>query len=247
MWSISGKLLHTDTYVAKYSDMLAHIIGASSVSILDTACGTGFPALNLIEKGFCNISCSDADEDLLDEFRQRMSASAVDLTLMRCGWQTLSQSIKNQYDVVLCVDAAIGFMDSWMDGEMRSGPARILDRVTEVLRQFVSVTANGGRFIIGLQKNNSRSNVYYSMLVGSFPVEGIEAEAWWNMSYDWEARVKTWENVVTWKGQRFTQTKQSYLFDKAELAELLLKAGFSSVREAPTPADIYEDILIATR
>jgi SAM-dependent methyltransferase len=251
MWSVSGQLLHTPDYRRSHAALLAAAIGARDQSLLDAACGTGFPLIELRYLGFTNLTGADADADLLARFRAAIAADANladwQPDLIEVSWQRLPLVIHRRFDVVLNVDAAIGFMDSWAPGEMRVGPAAIFARVIEVLRNFHAVTRPGGRFFIGLQKNNHKGNTYYPMEVGRMALDGVEAHAQWNMSYDWERRIKTWVNLVTLDGRTHSQTRQSYLFDLAELGDLLVAAGFEHVERLATPDDLYEDILIGHR
>lgn len=231
--------------------MLATALGRRNLSILDAACGTGFPMVELHELGYTHLTGSDADLDLLGKFRARLGGdpalAAWHPRLIEASWQELPQRLPETFDVVLAVDAAIGFMDSWVAGEMRQGQAHIFARVVEVLRNFHAVTAPGGRFFIGLQKNNHKGNRYYPMFVGEMMIDGALAEAHWQMSYDWETRIKTWVNIVRMGGREFTQTRHSYLFDLAELAGFLQETGFAAIERLPTPETLYEDILIAHR
>jgi SAM-dependent methyltransferase len=251
MWAVSGQLLHTPAYRARHAALLAAALDDRDAAILDAACGTGFPLLELIGLGFRQITGSDADPDLLARCRKRLAADpalgSAAPRLIEASWQNLPERIPQTFPHVLCVDAAIGFMDSWVTGEMRQGPANIFARVTEVLRNFHAVTAPGGRFFIGLQKNNHKGNSFYPMQVGAMEIDGIPAEAHWHMSYDWESRIKTWRNIVRVGSREFIQTRRSYLFDLAELAGFLGAAGFARVERLPTPDDLYEDILIAHR
>jgi SAM-dependent methyltransferase len=249
MWSISGQLLHTEAYRRSHADLLAAAIGDRALSVHDAACGLGFPLIELHDLHFTHLSGSDADLDLIQAFREKAVGWAPDLSV--ATWQLLPRQITRQFDVVLAVDAAIGFMDSWLPGEMRQGPASIFARVTDVLRNFYAVTKPGGRFFIGLQKNNHKGNRYYPMFVGRMQVAGPQgptlAEAHWNMTYDWETRIKTWVNIVRYEGREYAQTRRSYLFDLAELSGFLTEAGFDRVERLTTPDDLYEDILIAHR
>lgn len=251
MWSISGQLLHTSAYRRAHAALLADAIGRRDSVILDAACGTGFPLIELRQLGFGDLTGADADADLLARFHAAIGANPQlaawhpDLILAR--WQELPRHVDRSFDVVLNVDAAIGFMDSWLPGEMRAGEVAIFARVTEVLRNFHAVTRPGGRLFIGLQKNNHKSNLYCPMFVGRMQLGAIEAEAHWNMTYDWQRRIKTWVNVVVAGGKTYTQTRHSYLFDLAELADFLRAAGFARVERLPTPETLYEDILIAHR
>jgi len=247
MWSVSGQLLHTPAYRRSHAATLAAAIGDPAQSILDAACGTGFPMIELHDLGFPHLTGSDADAALLAKFRAEIAIRQPNWQpdLIEASWQELTDKITRQFDVVLNVDAAIGFMDSWLAGEMRAGPDNIFARVTEVLRNFHAVTRPGGRFFIGLQKNNHKGNRYYPMFVGRMRLGDTEAEAHWHMTYDWETRIKTWVNIVRLDGREHAQTRRSYLFDLDELATFLLQAGFVRVDRLPTPDDLYEDILIA--
>lgn len=251
MWSVSGQLLHTPAYRARHAGLLAAALGDRAAAILDAACGTGFPLIELMGLGFRHLTGSDADRDLLARCRAHLAADPALCVspprLIEASWQQLPERLPETFANVLCVDAAIGFMDSWITGEMREGPANIFARVTEVLRNFHAVTAPGGRFFIGLQKNNHKANRFYPMKVGAMELDGVTAEAHWHMSYDWESRIKTWRNIVRVGGREFTQTRHSYLFDLAELASFLRAAGFARVERLPTPDDLYEDILVAHR
>ena len=247
MWSISGQLLHTPDYRRSHATLLAAAIGDPAHSILDAACGTGFPMIELHDLGHHQLTGSDADADLLAKFRREIATHKPGWQpdLVEASWQNLPQKIARQFDVVLNVDAAIGFMDSWLPGEMRSGRAQIFARVVEVLCNFHAVTRPGGRFFIGLQKNNHKGNTYYPMFVGSMRLGAAQAEAHWHMTYDWETRIKAWVNIVRLDGEEHAQTRRSYLFDLDELAGFLAQAGFACVERLPTPDDLYEDILIA--
>jgi SAM-dependent methyltransferase len=251
MWSVSGQLLHTPEYRRSHAALLAAAIDRRDQSVLDAACGTGFPLIELKRLGFSDLTGADADADLLARFRSAIAAddglAGWQPPLVEVTWQKLPLAVTRRYDVVLNVDAAIGFMDSWAPGEMRVGREAIFARVTEVLRNFHAVTRPGGRFFIGLQKNNHKGNTYYPMKVGRMQLGGVEAEAQWNMSYDWDRRIKTWVNLVTVDGRTYSQTRQSYLFDLAELADFLRAAGFATVDRLSTPDDLYEDILVAMR
>lgn len=251
MWSVSGQLLHTADYRRAHATLLAAAIGDRKLSLLDAACGTGFPLVELRRAGFADLTGADADADLLARFRATIADDAALAgwrpDLIEVTWQKLPQVIRRCFDVVLNVDAAIGFMDSWAPGEMRVGREAIFARVIEVLRNFHAMTNPGGRFFIGLQKNNHKGNTYYPMDVGRMSLGGVEAQAQWNMSYDWDRRIKTWVNLVTVGGRTYSQTRQSYLFDLAELEGFLRAAGFARVARLPTPDELYEDILIARR
>jgi SAM-dependent methyltransferase len=251
LWTVCEQLLHTDDYKKSYANWLSEALlhGADrSITIMDTAAGVGFPSRQLLAQGFPNIWCSDAAPDLL----KSLIANGEDLEktapVLCLKWQDLSHVIMSRFDAVLCLDASIGFMDSWGAEEMVSGPDAICERVREVLRNFYTLTKPGGRFFIGLQKNNNRGNTErYVMPVGKAKLDGHTATATWDMRYDWPARRKTWLNQVEYQGKLYKQTRCSYLFDKHELAGFLRDVGFIDATEIQTPDFFYEDVIVAQR
>ncbi len=251
LWTVCEQLLHTKKYKTGYANWLADalLVGENkSQDIIDTAAGVGFPAIPLYHQGFANVWCCDADPDLLKSLIANAGEFGSIAPVLCTRWQELSRIVINQFDSVLCLDASIGFMDSWGDNAMVSGPDNVCARVKEVLRNFYDITRPGGRFFVGLQKNNNRSNTErYVMEVGTAKLKGSTATATWDMRYDWPARRKTWINRVDYQGDTFEQTRFSYLFDKQELMSFLTEIGFASAQEISTPDFFYEDVVVAKK
>ena len=251
LWRVCEQLLHDPHYKTHYGNWLAQTLltnGTKDQRILDTAAGVGFPAIQLCDHGFTSVSCSDADLDLLWSLKRNAGVFAPRIPTVCVRWQDLPTVIVDHFDTVLCLDASIGFMDSWGDVGMVSGPDSVCRRVRNVLSNFFQLTRPGGRFLVGLQKNNNRGNTeHYVMDVGTAVVDGYDATAVWDMRYDWALRRKTWINRVTYKGKTFEQVRNSYLFDKQDLIGFLTDIGFASVQEVATPDFFYEDAVMATK
>lgn len=251
LWTVCEQLLHTDEYKRSYSTWLAEVLLGDEdhhQRIIDTAAGVGFPAAQLLQAGFDQLWCSDADPDLLRSLIDEIGDRGPTPPVLCLRWQELAGVVMQQFDTVLCLDASIGFMDSWGSSTMVTGPDEICARVRTVLENFHAITGPGGRFLVGLQKNNNRTNTdRFVMEVGTAELEGHPATAVWDMRYDWSSRRKTWVNRVEHRGSTFEQTRHSYLFDKHELMGFLQDVGFEDAREVPTPDFFYEDVIVAHR
>src|SRR4051794_11664844 len=75
------------------------LVGLKSRRILDCACGTGLPALDLRERGF-NVDCSDGDPDMLDQFRKNARSRGVSDAALLVQWNNLPEVLSSQYDYV---------------------------------------------------------------------------------------------------------------------------------------------------
>lgn len=86
----------------KYVKLLSAIIGPKERSILDTACGTGFPSLDLIKKGYKNVTCSDGDPRHVKILKKKLKKENLQVPVTQAKWQTLM--LDKEFDVVLNVD-----------------------------------------------------------------------------------------------------------------------------------------------
>ena len=132
LWRVCEQLLHDPHYKTHYGNWLAQTLlinGTKDQRILDTAAGVGFPAIQLCDHGFTSVSCSDADLDLLWSLKRNAGAFAPRIPTVCVRWQDLPTVIVDHFDMVLCLDASIGFMDSWGDVGMVSGPDSVCRRV----------------------------------------------------------------------------------------------------------------------
>src|SRR5438309_2204240 len=75
--------------------------GEKDKKILDCACGTGFPAIDLIQKGY-NITCTDGSELMLKEFKRNADAAGVRASTHCIRWGDLSGHFRSEFDIVMC-------------------------------------------------------------------------------------------------------------------------------------------------
>ncbi len=70
--------------------------------ILDVACGIGVDALALANRGF-DVVAADASEAMVGRCRARLSASAVEVPVVRSSWADLDRHVeRGTFDAVLC-------------------------------------------------------------------------------------------------------------------------------------------------
>src|SRR5437868_5606423 len=105
LWNIAAQLLHDPDYSKRYAQYLADIIKDKDAQILDTACGTGFPSINLYQAGFRNITGFDGNVDALELFKEKIDK----IPLTHGNWNTINESIKDQFDVLLNTDNSLPY------------------------------------------------------------------------------------------------------------------------------------------
>src|SRR5512139_436019 len=68
--------------------------------ILDSACGSGFPALELIARGY-DVTCADGSELMLRHFRLNATLAGLRVQAVQALWSQLPDRFGEKFDVVL--------------------------------------------------------------------------------------------------------------------------------------------------
>jgi len=242
-WDIAAQILHDNSYKKRYIAILGKLIGNKNNSVLDTACGTGFPSIDLYIGGFHNLTCMDASKNELILFKKRLQLNKINIKVIQGQWQNITKYTKSKYDVLLNIDSALGYMDSWLDDELQASGQAIFDRLSLVLKNFYKLLNDNGLLIVAIPQNNIKTNTSVIRGIGQGKYNGKHVEVRWLLSFDWDARVKTWKNELTIDGKKSERVLKSYLFTKVELKELMENVGFKKVKML-SKEELYDDFII---
>jgi SAM-dependent methyltransferase len=124
-------------------DGLAAWLGPpAGLRVLDAACGSGFPALGLIRRGYA-VTCSDGSPQMLERFRRNAAAAAVAVRPQLRRWEELWRHHAAAFDVVLCRGSSLIYAGTW---DREEQPSRaVLERSVESL---VRCVRPGGRLYV---------------------------------------------------------------------------------------------------
>ena len=241
LWNIAANLLHSPGYSQRYVEYIAKIIKDKRVRILDTACGTGFPSIDLYNIGYTNILGFDGNDDALRLFREKFDK----IPLIHGNWKDINKVISEKFDILLNVDNALPYMDSWQrDSMLTTDQNEINDKTVEILKNFYSLTNPKGKIILGIAKNNDQSSGDLKEFnLGEGEYKGHKVGAIWKLTYDWKSKIKTFDNQVIIDGQVYHMFGKSYLLTKEDISNLLLKAGFARTEIIETD-NLYDNFII---
>ena len=94
--------------------------------ILDCACGIGTQAIGLASLGY-NVTASDISEGALSEARKRAAEAKLNIQFENADFCNLSDSFKEQFDIVIAMDNALSHMLS--SEMMKKAVFSITDRI----------------------------------------------------------------------------------------------------------------------
>lgn len=247
LWDISALSLYTPNYTERYVGYLCNIIQDPNSKILDSSCGSGFPAIELAMRGYLNITASDADDCALKLIKSRAEDASVSLQFIQSRWQSLSESTDQRFDFLLNTGNSLPYFASWNigDGSFMSED-KMFTELKEVLKQFYKILKPEGRAIIALTSTQTVGITHKVIDFDEIEYGGIKAQARWDLTYDWSKRVKYWKVNTRIRSKNYDTQLFSYLFTKEELVGLLQDVGFRVIQIVQDDL-MYDDLIVAEK
>jgi glycine/sarcosine N-methyltransferase len=209
---------------------------ASTLRILDCACGIGTQALGLAARG-CRITACDLSPAAVERARLEASQRRLDLQLLVADMLDLSRIPETEFDAVICMGNALPHLES---------KKQLLQAASEIRRKM------------GLDATFIASIRDYDCLIREKPVVQGPSLYWdegrrriVHQLWDWvdDRRYAlhlciTRETVDGWEAQHYVSSYRAVLRD--ELTSVLEGAGFTSVRWLlPVESGLQQPILVA--
>ncbi len=246
VWHLSAEALHDEKYRNAYITALASVIKNKNLRILDTACGSGFPAIDLYEKGFHSIEASDADAQSVRELEVYFKDQNIPIPVSEGLWQELAQKVAKHFQVLVCADNSIVYMDGWADGTPEQGKEKVFERLSLVLKNFYDLLEDDGIAIVGLGKHYRLDVVAHKTPIRDLEKDGDIIHIDWNIDMDWEKRNAIWRTDIHGEKISGSTTQIAYLVTKEELADLMRKVGFKTV-QIIEPEDTRDNLVVGTK
>lgn len=202
-------------------DEIARLLPTSDgAKILDCACGTGLPAIDLRARGF-DITCSDGDYQMLRQFRKNADEGKVSSDCSLTRWADLPKTLPHQYDYVMCRGNSFIYAVSWSAVER---PVATYAQLFESLRGIADRVATGGTLHIDLPAEASLAKATYP----ETEVKGLSVRITEQVVVQNSRR--TWYQNVTIDNKDYIYTTNSAVIGLEKTCEMLRSLGFHSIR-----------------
>jgi len=202
--------------------------------ILDCACGSGFPALDLYHLGY-SLTCTDASEPMLERFNINARSANVNLKPVRARWEELGSLYDEDFDVVLCRGCSFLYAGTFDDNVDPNWQA-----LSSSLENFFRSLCPGGRLYVdapweeGLGEEKPQWTEHAPRTVDGHRIEMRE-----RISADRSARIRRWEVELNVDGTTLAFERKSHYMLHAELLELFRGAGFEDVARVDVSGESY--------
>ena len=154
--------------------------------ILDCACGTGLPALDLRRLGY-RVDCSDGDELMLEQFRANARTLGVSDEAWHLRWEQL-ETLEAQYDFVFCRGNSLVYADSWGENEKKPSTEETL---RQNVRHLESRVVPGGYLLVDAPLSSDLPKASYPRI--SFRGESVSV----NERVSLSGSTRRWEVTLT--------------------------------------------------
>jgi SAM-dependent methyltransferase len=214
---------------------LAEWLGApDGQQILDCACGTGFPALDLHRLGY-NLTCTDGSPLMLERFRTKAKAADIALKPLRARWEELDQLYPARFDVVMCRGCSFIYAGTW-DSEAEPDWSALECSV----KSFVGCLRPGGRMY--LDTTQEEDLLVTDPQWTEHPprtIDGHRIDLAERVVSDPDAGVRRWMVQLGIDGVTYDFERKSHYLPHAELTSMLRSAGLEDVGRIDVTGERY--------
>ena len=222
-------LYNPKEYVKELTGLLeGHGVDRKS-KILDTCAGSGFPALDMVEMGYENLTCVDGSDDQIELFAKKAEAKGFDARSEKCLWQDLPQHFKEaQFQALIC-KGSIWYAGGGWNKDALPERESSLKALKDTLAIFYSLLDKGG--VLYLDKFRD-DEVDHKDAVGTFEVQGKKKELLFYTHREKELSIRRAKMLIKDVETGIEEGLPNVTYDlKAEELEQALKdVGFSVTR-----------------
>jgi SAM-dependent methyltransferase len=201
--------------------------------VLDCACGSGFPALDLHRLGY-RLTCTDASLLMLERFRRNAQAAGITLKPRQARWEELDVLYEGKFDVVLCRGCSLIYASTF-DRDIEPDRS-VLERSIESLARCLRP---GGRLYVDTPEEDLNGDDPTWTEHAPRTIDGHRVELQERITSDREAGLRHWMVRLRIDNASFDFERKSHYMPHAELARLLRDAGLENVGRADITGERY--------
>jgi SAM-dependent methyltransferase len=221
---------------ATVRDIAAWIGPPQGVRVLDCACGSGFPALGLVARGY-DVTCTDGSSLMLEHFARNAGLEGVDVRAQRLSWDELPGRYPGRFDVVL--NRGCGnyrYAGVWDHGGLADRGA-----MAEAIGHWVACLRPGGRLYVDIPPDPgpdvapTTTTRHPTLLVGGHVVDLVE-----RIAVDRATGIRTWNTWLTVDGRAYEFERRAFHVVADELVAVLADCGLVDVHQVDVPGEFYD-------
>lgn len=221
------EMLYTSKkFVDEFSSLLEKCGVTKESAILDSAAGSGFPALDMLEKGFSNIVCIDVSDDQIRLFNKRAESKNLSVRSQKVSWDEIPEYFKDKkFKAIICKGSLWYAAGGW-NTEYVPDRESALEAIRNVLKVFYTMLETGGVLYVDKFKD---SEVDHKDTVGTFQVGDKKKELIFYTHRETEKQIRRASMIVkdVETGKEEGLPNVTYNLKEEEMEGFLTEVGFS--------------------
>jgi SAM-dependent methyltransferase len=221
----------TDAVVSGIAEWLGSPDG---LRVLDCACGSGFPALDLHRLGY-GMSATDGSAFMLERFRRNAQAAGVELEPRQARWEELGGLYAEAFDVVMCRGCSLIYAGTW-DTEAEPDWSALVSAV----HNFARCLCPGGRLYVDTTTEEDLLGEYPQIAeYGPHVIDGKRVQWREYLTADPQARTRSWQVSLQIDDDTVEFARKSHYVPHADLVGVLESAGLQGIGRVEIPGERY--------
>lgn len=222
------KIYDKSVYVQGLTDLLVRCDINKKSRVLDAGCGSGFPALDLIENGY-RVIATDKSSEMVRQIGLNAKMRGLKIEAYHCMWSGLGKFFgKNAFNFVYCRGNSLVYAASWEQNWIV--PARSREEIKTALYNFYHILKPGGFLYVDITNRNEKA---HEENIGTAVTERGPVKLTWRIEHGAD-KIRTWTIRLTFAKTGVTKSYKSYsyLLTPNELTSFLKEVGFSTIEQA---------------
>jgi len=214
---------------------IAEWLGApNGLRVLDCACGSGFPSLDLHRLGY-QLSCTDGSAFMLERFRRNAQAAGIGLEPRQARWGELGALYPEAFDVVMCRGCSLIYAGTW-DTEAEPDWSAFVSAV----ENFAGCLRPGGRLYVDTTTEEDLLGEYPQIAeYGPRMVDGHRVQWREYLTADPQARTRSWQVSLQIDDSSAEFERKSHYVMHADFVKVLEHAGLEDIGRVDIPGERY--------
>lgn len=221
------KIYDKPKYVQGLLGILTKYDVTTNSLLIDAGCGSGFPTLDLIEKGYRVIG-TDKSSEMVRQIQLNAKKRGISIEAYHVMWSGLSKRFDPIFDFGYCRGNSLVYAASWEQNWIV--PDRSREEIGAAISNFYQILKPGASFYVDVTNSNETP---HTTNLGIVETQHGPIDITWAIERDIQNKVRTWTITLKFlkSGLEKVYPSYSYLFSSDELINFFQTAGFKKVEQ----------------
>jgi cyclopropane fatty-acyl-phospholipid synthase-like methyltransferase len=239
-------LYDPEIFVTDFCALLEKYGITKDSEILDSCAGSGFPALDMVRRGYSNITCADLSDDQIELFKKKAQKENFSIESQKVAWLDIPKHFKDKKFKAIICKGSIWYASGGWNKDCTPDRISTLKALKDTLTAFYSSLEEGG--VVYLDKFKD-TELDHRDTVGIMQIGQEKKELIFYTHREPEKQIRRAQMIVKdiETGKEEGLPNVTYDLKGQELEDTLKEVGFKTIQKVSLPSEKTFDIWIAQK